>query len=164
MWDCYYIPCEGSIYTHYETTHKGQEKRIRDWSYAAKVMLASAIMSVVFYVDPAYSQVTDAQAIQAIVGEASNQGYDGMTAVGEVIRRRGSVRGVYGYNAMKRRSEPPWVWTQAKRAWERSSYSNLSKGATLFENIHAYGFPKSWDREKVVCVAVVKDHYFFIEE
>lgn len=135
---------------------------IRHWSYAARVMLATALMTVIFYV-PARAAVSDTEAIRAIVGEAANQGYDGMTAVGEVIRRRGSVRGLYGHKAMNHRYELPWVWAQARLAWDRSAYTNLTHGATLFENIYAFGFPESWDREKVVCVATVKDQYFFKE-
>ena len=107
--------------------------------------------------------VSDTEAVRAIVGEASTQGIDGMTAVGEVIRRRGSVKGLYGYNAMATRLEPEWVWEQARRAWKRSETTNLSRGATLFENVYAFGFPKSWDRTKVVCVAQIKDHWFFRE-
>ena len=146
----------------------GDQKSIRQWSCVAQKMLASSIMflSLLFliFVTPAFSQVTDSQAIQAIVGEAADQGYDGMTAVGEVIRRRGSISGVYGHDDMKTRFEPPWVWAQAALAWERSSYTNLTHGATLFENVYAFGFPESWDREKVVCVGVIKDHWFFVEE
>ena len=109
------------------------------------------------------STINEAQAISAIVGEASNQGFDGMTAVGEVIRRRGGIKGLYGVEAILSRTEPEWVWAQARKAWKRSETTNLSQGATLFENIHAFGFPKSWDRTKVVCVTQIKDHWFFRE-
>lgn len=136
------------------------------WTKLARKVFSTQIsvfLMLLLFVVPAHAHVTDHQAIQAIVGEAANQGYDGMTAVGEVIRRRDSVSGVYGHDAMRLRFEPPWVWAQAALAWERSEYSNLSKGATLFENIYAFGFPKSWDRQKVVCVAVIRDHWFFTE-
>ena len=112
---------------------------------------------------PAHAAVDSDTAIRAIVGEAANQGPNGMTAVGEVIRNRGGVKGLYGYKAMKARTEPSWVWKQATEAWERSKTTHLTKGATLFENINAFGFPKSWDRTKVVCVAQIKDHWFFTE-
>lgn len=107
--------------------------------------------------------LTEEQAVRTIVGEASNQGLDGMTAVAEVLRRRGTVKGCYGFRAMKDRWEPPAVWNVARFAWRRSAHTDLSHGATLFENVHDFGFPRSWDREHVVCVAQIKDHWFFKE-
>lgn len=112
----------------------------------------------------AKAQVSDAQAVQTIVGEASGQGFDGMTAVGEVIRRRGSVDGLYGYKAMFTRQEDVSTWKLAQKAWERSKTTDLTHGATLFENIYAFGFPKFWDRRKVVCVAQIGDAWFFTED
>lgn len=112
---------------------------------------------------PAHAGVTRAQAVRAIVGEASNQSLDGMTAVGEVIRRRGSVRGLCGYRAMKFRSEPERVWNKAEVAWRRSKNTNLTRGATLFENVGRFGFPRSWDRKKVYFVVKIGAHSFFKE-
>jgi spore germination cell wall hydrolase CwlJ-like protein len=57
-----------------------------------------------------------------------------MTAVAEVIRRRGSLRGIYGLNAPHVDKEPSWVWTQAKKAWDDSATSDITHGATHFES------------------------------
>lgn len=149
-----------------------------------KVPIKSLFVSLVIIAIPfclmtslAYADVSRADGIRAIVGEAANQpakygdqvGFDGMTAVGEVIRRRGSVRGLYGYKAMETRKESEAVWAMAGKAWDRSASSTLTydeysgKGATLFENINAFGFPKSWDRMKVIGVKEIGDHVFFVE-
>lgn len=111
----------------------------------------------------AFAAVPENKAVRAIVGEASDQSFEGMVAVGEVIRRRGSVSGLNGYKAMSSRKESPEVWDKAREAWRFSETTNLSKGATFFENIYDFGFPESWDREKFVCVAQLGDHWFFKE-
>lgn len=126
-------------------------------------IIALCFMTSSAHADASRSAVTREDAIRTIVGEASDQGLDGMTAVGEVIRHRGSVKGFYGFRAMDHRSEPARVWERAAQAWERSETSTLVPGATLFENVHAFGFPRSWNREKVVCVAQIGDHWFFKE-
>lgn len=102
---------------------------------------------------------TDQEAIRAIVGEAANQGEDGMTAVGEVIRKRGSLKGIYGFKSTMPDREPPCVWNVAKKAWYASKNTNLTKGATHFENVKAFGMP-SWAKNYKV-TAVIGDHTFF---
>lgn len=106
--------------------------------------------------------VSESQAVKTLIGEASNQGLDGMTAVAEVLRRRGSTQGFYG--ARRERfisSQPKWVHDQARKAWKLSKHSNLTKGATHFENVKAFGVP-SW-ASKMKKVAVIKDHTFYRE-
>lgn len=137
-------------------------RSLRKLSLLFKVPI-SAFFILVLMITPAHAATDRKTAITAIVGEAANQGFDGMTAVGEVIRHRGSVKGIYGYKAMQHRTEPASVWAAAEKAWDRSATSDLTHGATLFENVAAFGFPKSWDRTKVVCVAEIKDHWFFTE-
>jgi hypothetical protein len=82
---------------------------------------------------PQAKALTEAQAVRCLIGEAGNQGERGMQAVGEVLRRRGSIRGFYGYKAPHVDKQPKWVWEQARKAWEQSRTSNLTKGATHFE-------------------------------
>ena len=80
-------------------------------------------------------------AVKAIMGEASNQGFQGMVAVGEALRNRGTLKGVYGLKAKHIYKEPAWVWNQARRAWEVSKTSNLVKRADHWENTKAFGTP-----------------------
>ena len=104
---------------------------------------------------------TDKQAIQVIVGEASNQGYKGMVFVGEVLRHKGSIRGFYGLHASHSQKEPAWVWIMAKKAWDRSKLTNFTQNATHFENIHAFGTPY-WVK-KCKLTFEYKDHKFYRE-
>lgn len=112
---------------------------------------------------PVYANYSfsDADAVNAILGEARGEPYAGMVAVGEVIRHRGSLKGLVGRDFSG--LVPPHDRLVANLAWQESASSDLTHGATLFENIAAFGFPKSWDREKVVCVAQIGHHWFFKE-
>lgn len=142
-----------------------QPRTLKKMSEFFKVPVTALFLSLLlFFSSNAYADVTRAQAIRAIVGEATGQGLDGMTAVGEVIRHLNSIKTMQGYKAMAWRREPESVWNMAGHAWDRSAHTNLTKGATLFENIYRFGFPKSWDPMKVVCVANIRDHWFFVEE
>lgn len=112
---------------------------------------------------PAFAQVDDEMAVKVIIGEASNQGSRGMLAVAEVLRRRGSTR---GFCALKRRDldrfidrEGPRIKAQATSAWKQSEHTNITNGATHYENTRAFGVPywaKDMDR-----VAVIGDHAFY---
>lgn len=100
-------------------------------------------------------------AIKTIVGEASNQGYTGMVAVAEVIRKHHSLGGFYGLHAAHVATEPQWVWKMARQAWYYSATSNITKGADHFENVYAFGCPY-WVSH---CVETFryKDHVFYKE-
>jgi len=66
------------------------------------------------------------------VGEAAGQPYAVKLAVGEAIRNRATLRGVYGFHAAHNQFEPAWVWRDARRAWTESAGTNVVKGATHF--------------------------------
>jgi len=103
---------------------------------------------------------TDNQAIRACIGEAANQGYQGLLAVAVGIRNRGSLRGVYGLNSPIVDKQPKWVWDLAKKAWAESEHNRIHTG-TNWENIKAFGEP-SWAK-KMVKVYEYKDHIFYKE-
>ena len=128
--------------------------------------LAIAILGLLLFwtmTTLAFAAVPEDKAVRAIVGEASSQSFDGMVAVGEVIRHRDSVVGMNGYKAITKRTESKEVWAKARKAWKLSENSNLTKGAAFFENVYDFGFPESWNRERFVCVAHIGDHWFFKE-
>ena len=80
-------------------------------------------------------EYTDKEAIRAIVGEASNQGYDGMYAVACSVKNRGHLRGVYGLKAPHVESEPSWVWKMASEAFYASLQgTDVTNGATHWES------------------------------
>lgn len=104
---------------------------------------------------------TDKEAIRAIVGEASDQGYTGMLAVACGIRNRGTLNGVFGKDAKHVVSEPAWVWRLATKAWRESEYNRVHIGY-MWENLKAFDKPSWYD--KVVAVYKHRDHVFFVEK
>lgn len=78
---------------------------------------------------------------RCLVGEAADQGLIGMTAVGEAIRNRGTLKGVYGCRSPLYDREPQWVRDMAHRAWIASETSDLTHHATHWENIKSFGKP-----------------------
>lgn len=118
------------------------------------------------------AEIDPNQAIQAIFGEARGEGrrwddWDGklvaMTAVGEAIRNRGHLKGVYGLYADSK--DPEWVEEKclklAKKAWEMSATTNLVKGADHWENLKVFGVPY-WAKDKSMKKTVkIGDHQFY---
>ena len=109
--------------------------------------------------------VTDTEAVEVILGEAAGEGYIGQLAVAEVLRRRGSVQ---PFCSARRPDIKEFVKKQGKQgrdtalaAWRASEKTNLTQGATHFENVRRYGEP--WWGKKMRKVAVVKDHHFYRE-
>ena len=105
------------------------------------------------------SEVPESLALRAIIGEASDQGFEGMTAVAEAIRNRGTLKGVYGVNAKHVDKQPEWVWDKARQAWNRSKTSDLVHRADHWENTKAFGEPY-WAKH-MVKTAQIKDHAFY---
>jgi hypothetical protein len=101
------------------------------------------------------------QAIKAIIGEASNQGYYGMLTIAVAIRNRETLKGVYGLKAKHIEKEPKWVWNLAKKAWKESKYNRFHSG-THWENIKVFGKPY-WVKTMIL-VYQYKDHNFYKEK
>lgn len=108
-----------------------------------------------------HAQVNNLVAYKCLCGEACNQGYDGLTAVGEVLRVRGGTKGLYGCKSNLYDKSPDYVKSQVKKAWERSESSNLTRGSTHFENVKAFGKPY-WAKYMQPTVKI-KDHQFYKE-
>ena len=119
-----------------------------------------ALYSLIALVSCEGAEIDEKQAIRAIIGEASNQGYEGMLAVACGIRNRGSLKGVYGLRAKHVQNEPEWVFKEAKRAWVESEVARVHKG-THWENVRAFGEPY-WVKDMVE-VYRVGDHVFYRE-
>jgi len=109
--------------------------------------------------------ISDAEITKCVVGEASNQGYKGMLAVAETIRHRiglgWGLKGIYGCSKAEGRGEPMWVWKMAKKAVSASKNTNISCGATHWENVGAFGKPP-WAKAMTITV-VIGDHTFYKE-
>lgn len=103
---------------------------------------------------------------QTLVAEAANQGYEGMLAVGCVMRNRGwNMR---PFAASRRPDLAGWVDKQPKRVREqarailsqlRAGSADVTNGATHYENVEAFGLPY-WAKGKQP-VAKVGDHTFW---
>ena len=100
-------------------------------------------------------------AVKVIISEAGDQGLKGMICIGEVLRHRASVKGFYGYKSNRIYSQPKSVWEMAARAWDQSAYTNYTKGADHFENIHRFGDP--WWAKYCMKTYEYKDHVFYKE-
>lgn len=122
-----------------------------------------SLVMLCLFVPTAEAKIPKDKALRVIIGESSNQGYEGMLAVAEVLRRREAqkrpLRGFYGLNSPHVDKQPQWVWKQAEKAWEASKTSNITLGATHFENIKAFGVP-SWAKDQKP-VVIIGDHAFY---
>lgn len=123
---------------------------------------ALLILGVTSYAE---SGVDADKAVKVIIAEACNQGAEGMQAVGEVIRRRGSLK---PFCAARRPDLDAFVERQgkqvlamAKEAWKRSEHSDITCGSTNYENVKAFGKPR-WAKEMIETITI-KDHTFYRE-
>ena len=103
---------------------------------------------------------------QVLVGEAANQGYDGMYAVGCVLRNRGWR--LDGFSAAKRADlyafylrQPAQVQRWATEIVARLHHDGIDTtgGATHYENVTAFGTPR-WAQGQTP-VKVLGSHTFW---
>lgn len=107
------------------------------------------------------AEIPQDMAVKAILGEAEDQGFNGMLAIAVGIRNRGTLKGVYGVKA-KRPNTPGMIpvryWDMARRAWAESETNRIHE-ADHWENIKAFGKPRWADSMQEVYR--VKDHVFY---
>ena len=123
------------------------------------------------HTQPAVKQYSDVDIVNTIVGEASNQGYNGMLAIACAIRnrmrdpyhKRDILRGAYGLHAGHTKSEPKWVFDTANKAWSDSAnVKDITNGATLWGNASdVEKFKKQAWFKNVVQSAKIGAHFFF---
>ena len=124
--------------------------------------LVFGFIVVLTFISTAHAEIIlDRIAVRVIVGEAADQGLKGMICIGEVLRLRASVKGFYGYKSRGIKDQPKTVWETAAKAWKESAYTNYTKGADHFENIHRFGEP--WWVKYCVKTYEYKDHVFYKE-
>jgi hypothetical protein len=93
-------------------------------------------------------------------GLSQKEDFKSQIALGEALRNRGTLDGVYGCAVAI--NEPKAVWDTAKRAWRASEGSNLVKGATNWENVEAFGVPY-WAKDMEI-TAKIGSHTFYKEK
>lgn len=110
-----------------------------------------------------HANIGEDKAVRCILGEARNQGYTGMLAIAEFIRKNGADR-LVGCNAKIKYSE--WEYLDstgllqtAWRAWYDSKYTDIIGDSTHFENIDIFGEPSwAYGMKKTV---KINDHQFY---
>ncbi len=101
---------------------------------------------------------TDMDAIRCVVGEAEDQGMDGMIAVAEAIRNRGYLKGVYGCKSARSLEASMKVWENAMEAWRVSEHTNSVYGA---DHWHSVREKKAWWEKYGTFTAKIGDHKFY---
>ena len=113
---------------------------------------------------------SDNDYINAIIGEGSNQGYNGMLALAGAIRNRmkdqyyknNPLYDVYGKHASHIKSEPKEVFDTAKRAWDDSKNNDITDGAIIWGNVDdVEKFKKQGWFKNVTQTVRIGDHFFF---
>lgn len=104
----------------------------------------------------------DHKAVRVIIGEAADQSFAGKVAVGEVIRRRGGIK---GFSSTKKdlakfsRQQPAKTRIEARIAWNLSKFTNFTRGADHFDNIQAFGVPE-WAKKMKKTVKIDDMQYY----
>jgi len=123
------------------------------------VLLGGSLDASAFSGDSASGEISSDVARRILIGEAADQGLKGMICVGEVLRKRGNIRGFRGYHAKHIKRTPASVWKLAAQAWERSAHTNFTNGADHFENVRRFGQPP-WAK-RFTKTYEYKDHIFY---
>ncbi len=111
-----------------------------------------------------HNGVTQERVINAIIGEAENQGYEGMVLIAYAIINRGTLKGVRGENALRVKQHEYSAITlqEAQEAWKfafQNPYDDPTDGATHWENVKRFG-TKRWMKNMTITYTY-KDHVFF---
>lgn len=147
-------------------SHK--RKRKNAMKYHPKPAFILAPILILCLISPCearpHATIPNEAAIRAIIGEAEGESYEGQVALAEVIRRRGSLSGVYG--AASRRAQAAKLdslaYRNASRAWFASLSSNLSLEADGWgsENDVKIFRQSKWFK-KCYIVKKIGNHYFW---
>ena len=146
-----------------------QEKELSAW-YVIGTIILSGIIILCALCTKAHAQVfkpafSDEQTIRAIIGEASNQGYDGMFAVSCALLNRNSLQGVYGAKARHIDKEPRFVWENARKAYYNAKEAYPGDGCQAFgTHWESVKFKEPYWAKSMVKLARVKDHQFYREK
>lgn len=105
----------------------------------------------------------DTRTVNAIIGEAENQGYEGMLAVACAIQNRGTLKGVYGENAprVKAKKYSKAILKQAQKAYRESLNADncqLVGGATHWESVD---FKVPYWAKSMTVTAKIGKHIFY---
>jgi spore germination cell wall hydrolase CwlJ-like protein len=110
------------------------------------------------------SDLTKIRMVNAIIGEAEGEGYEGMLAVACAIRNRGTLNGVYGEKS-RRMLEHQYrakTFVLAVRAYEESAKRDIVDGADVWgTKSDVEIFKKTEWFKKYKLVKHIGNHYFY---
>lgn len=108
------------------------------------------------------NKISDEKAILSIIGEAEDQGYEGMLAVACAIRNRGTLKGVFGINNLRVKHErySKAIWFQAKKAWDISK--ELINDEQTYVN-EKTKLKRKWKDGKMTLVEMPVTHHWRID-
>lgn len=130
-------------------------------------LLVIGVILIVSHCNVAHAAVSDDIAVRCIIGEAENQGYDGMLAIGYAIHNRGSLRGVYGCRSVRvlahlydvdTYADAVSAWREVKEKWGH----DITFGATGWGNnsdIRTFERHAWWNHCDVT--VIIGDHTFY---
>jgi hypothetical protein len=115
-----------------------EKRTVKKWGFF--LIFCAALLTC----STCHAKISEEKAVLAIIGEAENQGYEGMLAVAGAIRNRGTLKGVYGLNSprVKKCLYSKETLRLAVLAWVVSEKLDITHGANHWENIKAFGKPK----------------------
>lgn len=104
--------------------------------------------------------ISEHSAVLAIIGEAEGEPYKGKVAVAEVIRTRGSLKGVYGIKAPRvvQKKYSQKTYNECLKAWRESATSNITKGSTHWEGTK-FKTPY-WAKNMIVMVTIGNQRFY----
>lgn len=78
-----------------------------------------------------HADIDNKRAINAIIGEAEGEGYQGMLAIAGAIRNRGTLKGVYGEKSARvvGKKYNAKTYQLALKAWKESASNDITHGA-----------------------------------
>jgi hypothetical protein len=80
----------------------------------------------------ASAQISDTDAVRAIIGEGANQGDAAIAGIASAIHNRGTLRGVYGLNNPVVNTASAALWARARRAWATAKSVDAAAGCKFF--------------------------------
>ncbi|NOS67944.1 MAG: hypothetical protein HOO67_06325 [Candidatus Peribacteraceae bacterium] len=106
--------------------------------------------------------------VAVIVTEAAGESFQGKVAVAEVLRNRNwRTRGFVGLRRpdLRRFLAAESVSRRHARRAIRAvrNGSQVCRGATHYENVQTFGWPKDWDRRRMKFLVKIGQHSFYRE-
>lgn len=147
---------------------KALQKREDDAIFPAFALACCLLMALflMMFCCKSCHAYTDQEAVKTIIGEAENQGYNGMLAVAGAIRNRGTLHGCYGLHAPRviKHLYSKAIYLKALKAWHDSKEVDESNGGTGWGNdLDIDKFCTSLWWSHCIITAHIGEHWFYRE-